>query len=686
MAAEFLSRLKELGIHQETSNGWSERIRDAADNPSLVALWGELRTELIGLGASFPVHETVFQWLRSRWDEASGPFPAWSPEPADLEHANITRHRRDLDLPDYAAFHRWSVTHRADFWRRMIDDLGVSFKKTASDLVDVTDGVTRPSWLPGAELNIADSCFLAPPDHPAILFRRRELAPIETWRFGDLDRLSNRVANGLGDAGFQVGDAIAIDMAMTPESVAIYLGILKAGCVAVSIADSFTPDEIATRLRISKAVGIFTTDFNPRGDKLLPMFEKVKAADAPRAIVLPCGHNLGVGLRPDDLAWDRFLSERDQFASVARTPADLANILFSSGTTGDPKAIPWSHATPIKCGVDGHLHHDIHPGDVVCWPTNLGWMMGPWLIFAALMNRATVALYCGPPTGTDFCRFVQDAQVTMLGVVPSIVKAWRNGDAVAGLDWTAIRTFSSTGECSNVSDMLYLMAQAHYRPVVEYCGGTEIGGGYLTGTRVQAASPATFSTPALGLSFYLLDERQQPSDVGELFLVPPSIGLSLTLLNKDHHEVYYAGAPSGPDGEPLRRHGDQVQRIGGDYYRALGRADDTMNLGGIKVSSAEIERVLKGVEGVDETAAIAVPPKDGGPSLLIVYCVVTAEKPRDSWVLHDAMQQAIRRRLNPLFKIADVRQVVSLPRTASGKVMRRVLRAEYLREASRNDA
>ena len=105
------------------------------------------------------------------------------------------------------------------------------------------------------------------------------------------------------------------------------------------------------------------------------------------------------------------------------TPDDPINILFSSGTTGEPKAIPWTQTTPIKCAADAHFHQDVQPGDVLVWPTNLGWMMGPWLIFASLINRATMgALSTARRRAATFGRFVQDAEATMLGVVPSLVQ------------------------------------------------------------------------------------------------------------------------------------------------------------------------------------------------------------------------------------------------------------------------
>jgi acetyl-CoA synthetase len=164
--------------------------------------------------------------------------------------------------------------------------------------------------------------------------------------------------------------------------------------------------------------------------------------------------------------------------------------------------------------------------------------------------------------------------------------------------------------------------------------------------------------------------------MGEVFLLPPSIGFSNELLNRDHRQVYYEGTPPGPHGETLRRHGDELEIVPGCGWRALGRADDTMNLGGIKVSSAEIERALKKVEGVAETAAIAV--SNGGPSALVIYAVCAGKEGAE---LTRAMQAAIREDLNPLFKIHEVVVVESLPRTESNKVMRRVLRDRYRQRA-----
>ncbi|MFQ5511913.1 MAG: AMP-binding protein [Candidatus Krumholzibacteriia bacterium] len=637
--------------------------------------WRHLTTHFLSPAVPFGAHLLVHDAVYRDWDNSQGPPPAWSPTPEQVRTSNIDSfcRRAGIAIPE---LHSWSIRDREAFWTAVVRALGIVFAAAPARTLDPASGAESPAWLPGARLNIAASCFRARGDEDAVIYRA-EGGETRRMTYDGLDRLSNRVANSLLSTGFKTGDAVAIAMPMTLEAVAAYLGIVKAGCVVVSVADSFAADEIGTRLRLSNARGVVTQDVTLRAGKELPMYQKVIDAGAPTAIVVTTRDGAEVSLRDGDHAWNEFLSDNESFGSVPCNPGDVTNILFSSGTTGEPKAIPWTHATPIKCAMDGYLHHDIKPGDVVAWPTNLGWMMGPWLIYATLINRGTIALYYGAPNTAEFCRFVAEAKVNMLGVVPSLVKAWRSTGVVEGLDWTSIKAFSSTGEASGAEDMLYLMSLAGYRPVIEYCGGTEIGGGYITGTVVQAASPATFSTIAFGLDMVVLDGDGRPARNGEIFLVPPSIGLSLELLNRDHHEVYYAGTPTGPNGELLRRHGDQMERLGGGYYQAHGRADDTMNLGGIKISAAELERVAGTVAGIVEVAAIAVSPPGGGPSLLVVYAVPETGADVKNDALIGAMQKAISSGLNPLFRVHDVVRIDALPRTASNKVMRRVLRDRY---------
>ncbi len=599
------------------------------------------------------------------------PHPAWIPSITDIQSTNLYRAMQQLKFTDFDAIFQWSVTETEQFWDYAIKAVNIKFTTPYERIFNYTGSIETLQWLPGAKLNIVDSCFKDNPDKTAIIYQdeKNNLAKIS---YADLETLVNKIANSISNK-FSKGDMIAIDMPMTVEATAIYLAIIKAGCVAVSIADSFAPDEIATRLKISKTKAIFTQDYYVRNHKKIAIYDKVKAANAPTAIVI--SHDKKVLLRKEDILFTDFISTNTDFKSVVCSPSDFINILFSSGTTGEPKAIPWTHTTAIKAAVDAYFHQDVQPHDVVAWPTNLGWMMGPWLVYACFINGATLVLSNDAPTQVEFGKFIQDTKVTILGLVPSIVIAWEATHVMENFDWSSIKCFSSSGECSGPDDYLYLMWLGNGKPIIEYCGGTEIGGAYISSTLIQPNTPATFSTPTLGIDLVFLSEDHQVNHHGgEVALITPSIGLSQTLLNRDHHKVYFADMPTY-NGKILRRHGDQIEKIAEHCYRAQGRVDDTMNLGGIKTSSAEIERILNNLTNIQETAAIAVQPKHGGPSQLVVY--VICQKPIEKTEIISLFQKEIKAKLNPLFKLHDVVIVKELPRTASNKIMRRILRDQY---------
>lgn len=667
------SQLSELGISSDHATSLVKQVNFYLQNFPNDEAWQRISKELLSSSLPFAIHLFLFKTLFPHWAHEPESAPAWLPEKEFINKTNLAQCMAKVKIHHYREFHSWSINHYEKFWDFVIKQLHIIFKKQPNKLCDLTDGVESPKWLVGAKLNIIDSCFNASPTKTALIFQEKN--SLQKMSFAELNRLTNRIANSLIDAGFIAGDAIAIDMPMNHYAIAIYLGIIKMGGVVVSIADSFPSDEIATRLRLARAVGIFTQDYILRDSKKLPLYEKITAANSPRAIVLPSQDSMALTLRQGDISWENFLGDKEDFNSLPVDPMTHCNILFSSGTTGEPKTIPWNHTTPIKVASDAYFHQNIQPDDVLAWPTNLGWMMGPWLIFAALINQATIAIYEGAPKDREFGLFIQNAKVTMLGVVPTLVATWRQSHCMEGLDWHAIKVFSSTGECSNPEDMLYLMSLANYKPVIEYCGGTEIGGAYITSTVLENNYPSVFTTPALGLNFLLLDENSQPSNEGEVAIIPPSIGLSTELLNADHHRVYFDEMPELPNGKKLRRHGDQLRRFANGYYCILGRSDDSMNLGAIKVSSVEIERVLTGIKDIIETAAIGVTPTGHGPSQLVIYAAT--HKTLDPNTVKTLMQQKINQHLNPLFKIHDVVFVSELPKTASNKIMRRILRKQY---------
>ncbi|ERN05891.1 probable acyl-activating enzyme 17, peroxisomal isoform X1 [Amborella trichopoda] len=713
-----VEQIRELDIPRDEAEKFYQKVQQIlSDHGSCrVKTWDNISKHLLSPELPFALHHMMYYGCYSEWDATQlGPPPAWITNLDDAMRTNVSRvlERRGNEflglkykdpISSFSAFQEFSVTNPEAYWRMMLDELNISFSVPpscilSSDELDKNE-LSCPGgrWLHGAMLNSAKNCLLPKGrsmEDTSIIWRDEgyDELPLNYVTYRDLNAKVCLVANALEMLDLERGSAVAIDMPMNVTAVVAYLAIILAGYVVVSIADSFAAREISMRLNISKAKAIFTQDVIIRGDKSLPLYSRVVEAYAPLAIVLPArGSSPSVELREGDLSWDEFLARvkhdgTNDYTPVEKPVESFTNILFSSGTTGEPKAIPWTHMTPIKAAADGWVHMDILKGDIVAWPTNLGWMMGPWLVYASLLNGASMALYNGSPLGYGFAKFVQDAKITMLGVVPSIVRAWKYSNCTAGLDWSSIRCFGSTGEASSADEYLWLMGRACYKPVIEYCGGTEIGGGFVSGSLLQNQSLAAFSTPAMGCNLFILgsDGNPVPSStpaIGELALDPVMFGASTTLLNANHYDVYFKDMPNW-NGKVLRRHGDEFERTAGGYYRAHGRTDDTMNLGGIKVSSIEIERICNGAdESVLETAAIGVPPDGGGPEQLVIALVF--KNPNHSNVdivqLKKAFNSLLQQKLNPLFRVSYIMPTTSLPRTASNKIMRRILRQQFIND------
>ncbi|KAL3719821.1 hypothetical protein ACJRO7_004752 [Eucalyptus globulus] len=710
-----LDDLVEAGLSREAANELEWTLRESVararwsgtPSPGLELDPREVWRELASTGALKPshphrVHQLVYYSVYSGWDaSARGPPLYWFPSLSQSKQTNLGRlmesHGRKLlgssykdPITSFSLFQKFSVEHPDVYWSIALNELSLSFHRPQP----------RGTWLPGAVFNIAECCLL-----PSQQQRRGDDSIALVWRDEGYDHMNvNRmtlkelreqvmlVANAL-DVTFSKGDAIAIDMPMTVHAVIIYLAIVLGGFVVVSIADSFSSKEDASRLHISKAKGIFTQDFIQRGGRKFPLYSRVVEANPVKAIVLPvAGDSVGVKLREQDMSWKAFLSQVDHVPRRHYYPAfyqstdSVTNILFSSGRTGEPKAIPWTQLSPIRCSADSWAYINIQAGDVFCWPTNLGWVVGPIVLYSCFLAGATLALYHGSPLGRDFGKFVQDAGVTILGIVPSLVKPWKSTQCMEGLEWTKIR-FSFFFSSNWSHDHQSLSSKSFYSPIIEFCGGTELASSYIQGNHLQPQAFGAFSNASMTTGFVILDDHgaPRPDDqpcVGEVGLFPVYMGATNRLLNADHEEVYFKGMPTYK-GAQLRRHGDIIKRIVGGYYIVQGRADDTMNLGAIKTSSVEIERVCdREDESILETAAISLRPPTGGPEQLVVLVVLKKGCKAEPNDLKMKFLKAIQRNLNPLFKVSSVKIVVEFPRTASNKPLRRVLRDQMRQQLS----
>jgi len=627
--------------------------------------------------------QTILENFHTIYTETDIPL-VWHPDQYPVQ-ANVLKWMNDLNISDYATFYQWSYENRGLFWGKAISELNISFNQSYTSVLTNSENPDDIIWLKDALFNIVESCFLSEADQTAIIFKSENNSEIKSISYAELFLLVKQYANGLRSENIKRKDRIILYMPFSIEAVASYLALIYMGAEAVLVADSFSSVELKKRIDIVKASAVITSDYYWYSDKKISVLAKVLEAVPDRIILHSNAFSNALSIRNNDR--DLLLSDLKKEFSKESIPhyhsaQDTISVLFSSGTTKEPKAILWTAATPIKCGTDGLLLQDIHEKDIVTWTSGMGWMMAPWLIFATFLNKGTIALYSGATT-KDFIDFTVNTKVTVLGTIPSVVKLWRAQQFGKIKNWN-VRVFSSTGEPSEKDDYLYLMYMNQFKaPVIEYCGGTEIGGGYISNSVLLPNAPSYFNTPAPGGGFVLLDSKKEickEGESGEVFIIPPSIGLSQHLLNKNHYEEYYEETPTLPNiPATLRKHGDGFAFFlyqGIRYYKSLGRTDDSMNLGGIKVSSVEIEYVINQHPKIRECAAISVQDKNGGPEKLIVFIQPVSTIVSTTDLLKD-IQKLIQQQLNPLFRVSEIILKESLPRTASNKIMRKDLKKEY---------
>lgn len=577
----------------------------------------------------------------------------------------------------YSDFYEWSIKEKAEFLQFSITELGIRFQVEPSAFLRFENFGKTADWLVGARINIVESCFLAKKEKVALKFRSELSEEMLELTYAELELRVAKYCQTLKHLGYEKGSKCAIYMPMNVESICLYLAMVAIGVEVVLIPDSFSVEELEKRLEMAECKSVFTCYEYVYNAKKFVLAEKVRKLNNCKIVYL--GLFEAWEVLENESVFERRLIGVESVSKIEYEYSDCdfpISILFSSGTTKDPKMIPWTHLTPIKSAIDAFYHLDVKKEDVVTWTTGMGWMMAPWLFFSALINQATLAIYEGSYVDEKYGIFLTEAKVSVLGVIPSLVKIWRKTKVLENFD-LGIRIFASTGEPSDENDYLYLQSLSKLKaPIIEYCGGTEIGGAYFTNTVVEPSYISAFSTPTLGTELVFLNSDNKQAEVGEVaevMIVPPAFGLSKVLLNYDHDKEYYDDRESLIEGKKLRTHGDVYKCFevdGAKFYRCVGRNDDTFNLNGIKVSSIEIEEIARMHEVIEDVAAVCT--ADGGPEQLVLF--YTSSLNFDSEKLLIEVQSLIKNKLNPLYRVSKIVRIESMPRTASNKLMRKELR------------
>ena len=596
----------------------------------------------------------------------------WRPGRETIEHAHLTRFMHQYGIKDFDELMQRSTEDVAWFTDAVLKYLDIQFQVPYSQVLDLTDGIQFPKWCLNGQMNIVYNCVdkfqsSGRSNQPAVIWEGEE-GKAQTLTYQELYREINRCANGLRSLGIGKGDAVGLFMPLTPEIVIAMLAVIKIGGIILPLFSGYGAGAVATRLADAEAKALFTADGAIRRGKAVEMksIADEAANQVPtlkHMIVLKrTGQEIVMDEHRDHWWHELIPRQSDQSVTETLSAEDPLMIIYTSGTTGKPKGAVHTHCGfPVKAAQDMAFGTDVHAGDVMFWMTDMGWMMGPWLVFGTLLLGATMFLYDGAP---DFpapdriWAMVEKHRVNQLGLSPTFVRSMipYGSEMATKHDLSSLRCFASTGEPWNPDPWLWLFEQIgeSKRPIINYSGGTEISGGILMGNPLLPLKPCAFSAPCPGMAAVVLDEdgKQVRNVVGELAIKAPWIGMTRGFW-KDRQrylETYWSRWPR------IWVHGDFAAVDADGLWYILGRSDDTLKIAGKRLGPAEVEFVLVHHNEVVESAAIGVPDKVKGMAL-VVFCVLKKEVERTDLLRNELRQMIIDELGKPLApKLVSVRK------------------------------
>jgi acetyl-CoA synthetase len=622
----------------------------------------------------------------------------WEPSPEVIERSRLKRFMDRHRIADLGELQRRSTEDLEWFWDATVRDLGIRFERPYDRVVDTSGGIEWTRWFQGARMNIVATCldrWLEGPaaDKPAVIWEGRP-GDVRRLTYRELHEQVCRLARGLRRLGVRRGDRVAVFMPLVPEAAAALLACARLGAVALPLFSGYGAPAIAGRLRDAGAAVLLCADGFHRRGRVVPMKETADQAvlDAPSVEHVVMLRHTGRDVpwtEGRDHDWADLLEagpgEPDgpgESGPEVLEPESPLLLIYTSGTTGRPKGAVHVHGGfPVKTAQDMAHGFDVQPEDVVFWYTDIGWMMGPWLIFGTLALGATMVLYEDTPDtpGPDrLWRMVADHRVSVLGVSPTLVRGLMSAgpEHPRRHDLSSLRVLGGTGEPWNPEPFLWYFREigGGRLPVINYTGGTEIAGGILCGNVLTRLRPCSFAGPLPGMAADVLDDRGESvrGEVGELAIRRPWPGMTRGFWRDRERYVatYWSRFPG------VWVHGDWAYVADDGLWYVLGRSDDTIKVAGKRLGPAEVESVLVGDPAVAESAAVGVPDELKGEALVCFVVLRPGHEPGDETAerLRDLVADALGRPLRP----RSVHFVAELPRTRNAKILRRVVRSVYL--------
>ncbi|MFN8412570.1 MAG: AMP-binding protein [Anaerolineales bacterium] len=557
----------------------------------------------------------------------------WRPTPEQVVQSNLTKFMQLHSIRDYDELMRRSTREISWFTDAVLKFLNIQFYAPYSQVVDVSDGIQFPNWCVNGVMNIVHNCLdkyqtSDAKSQVAIAFEGEE-GIVKSLTYQELYIEVNKTANALKSLGLGKGDAIGIFMPMTPEIVIALLAIAKIGGIILPLFSGYGAGAIVSRLQDAEAKALFSADGSFRRGKAVEMKaiadEAVEQISTLRHVIVFKRTNQEIKMQAGrDHWWHELIDSQSGECETEKTKAENSlMIIYTSGTTGKPKGALHTHCGfPIKAAQDMAFGTDVHAGDTIYWMTDMGWMMGPWLVFGSLLLGATMFLYDGAPdfpAPNRLWEFVEKHHINQMGVSPTLIRSLipYGDEYFKKHNLSSLKCFASTGEPWNPDPWMWLFEKVGEgrRPIINYSGGTEISGGIVMGNFLMPLKPCAFSAACPGMDVDVVDENGVSirNAVGELVIKSPWIGMTRGFW-KDYQrylDVYWSRW------ENVWVHGDFAAIDEDGLWYILGRSDDTIKIAGKRLGPAEVESILVRHADIVEAAAIGVPHDVKGSELVL---------------------------------------------------------------------
>lgn len=615
----------------------------------------------------------------------------WFPSDDYIKKTRLYQLMSQSGFTSYDDYYKYSISDISSFWDSAIKSLNIEWYQPYVQVLDLSNGIMYPEWFVNGKLNVVHNALdkwalnESTKNENALIWESDD-GEIVSYTFFELYEEVNRVANGLVALGLKEKDIVTIYMPMIPETVIAMLAISKIGAIFSPAFSGYKSDAVATRINAAKAKYLITADgFKRRGKTINLKTEADKAALSSPSIekvIMVKRTNEEVHWTDRDVLWDDLRSNKSTFETRKTNGNDPYMIIYTSGTTGKPKgALHSHHGFPLKSAFDAGICMDVCQGDTLFWYTDMGWMMGPFMVYGGLINGATILMFEGTPdypTPSRIWEIVERHQVTHLGISPTLIRSLMNLDEkyATSNDLSTLKMIGSTGEPWNEDPWMWLFDKVCRRkiPIFNYSGGTEISGGIFGNVLVKPIAPVSFNAALPGMDVEVYNENGHPirNEVGELVLRQPWVGMTNGFYNENdrYEETYWSRF------ENTWVHGDWVILDDEGFYTITGRSDDTLNVAGKRIGPAELESVFVEHEAVIEAGVIGIPDEIKGEQPIAF--VVIKDGYKDLELLKEEIIQHAIDRLGKAIAPRTVHIVEDLPKTRNAKVMRRAIKAAYL--------